>query len=271
MEEPIVLDDFLDVALAWEVRALIEGLTSELKPHHFSFAGAVWTKPGIWELEPGEAQCPPELATKLETVEGLVASAVGTKARAAVKVQRNVGGAFPCHYDNPGPPNTRVTTAILYLTDGGPGEGGCLRLEPFLRPASVVRPRHNRLVAFGSDRCLHSVSRWRSNRPRHAVSFWFEGPVDEKTTLTKADLAFPNWDAAADFFINSPLQRCVSRAVYAEEYSETLDDCGFEPAAAATMRGHHEAAVVAIEKALRPLILELRLRKAALPPPTLVD
>ncbi|KAH8054264.1 hypothetical protein JL722_8997 [Aureococcus anophagefferens] len=44
---------------------------------------------------------------------------------AAIKVQRNDGGAFPAHYDNAGPPSKRAVTAVLYF---GAEAGGDLVL-----------------------------------------------------------------------------------------------------------------------------------------------
>ena len=72
-------------------------------------------------------------------------------------------------------------------------------------------------MLFKSDRVLHSVERWRGASPRLCVSFWFEGPVNapEDLVLTRERLRFSGWDAAAEFFMSSPLQRCLSRAVAA--------------------------------------------------------
>ena len=143
-------------------------------------------------------------------------------ADAAIKIQRNTSGAFACHYDNAGPPSKRSVTAVLYLgrADGAAvaeDDGGALCLAPFLRRRARLRPLFNRLVLFKSDRVLHSVERWRGASPRLCVSFWFEGPVNapEDLVLTRDRLRFSGWDAAADFFMHSPVQRTLSRAVSA--------------------------------------------------------
>lgn len=274
-DEFLVVDSFLDQRNAEELRESCEGLSCEFKAHQFSFAGQVVTKPGIFEVETCAAACPTSIVERLHVVQAVIASLVsrhfGMVRKAAIKVQRNSGGAFPCHYDNPGPPNRRAVTAILYLTDATESDGGALRIDPFLRQATVIVPRHNRLVCFRSDRCLHSVNRWKSDRLRHAVSFWFDGDgVNQKTTLTKSDLQFPTWDAAADFFQTSPLQRILSRAVYAPEYMHTLCECGFDDPTLHKMLQQHDAAVTAIVRSLRPLIEELVRRKVALPPPIIV-
>ena len=58
---------------------------------------------------------------------------------AALKVQRNRGGAFPLHVDNPGPPCRRRLTLISYLTaDRRQGDGGELVLRPWLEAPVVV-------------------------------------------------------------------------------------------------------------------------------------
>lgn len=274
-DDYLVVDSFLDQRNAEELRELCEGLSFELKPHQFSFAGEMVIKPGIFEVETCVAACPPTIAERLHVVQAVIAGLInrhfGMVSKAAIKVQRNTGGAFPCHYDNPGPPNRRAVTAILYLTDATESDGGALRIDPFLKQAIIILPRHNRLVCFHSDRCLHSVNRWKSDRHRHAVSFWFDGDgVNKKTTLTKSDLQFPTWDDAADFFQSSPLQRILSRAVYAREYLETLAECGFDEPTLHKMREQHDAAVTALVKSLRPLIEELVRRKIALPPPIVV-
>ena len=111
---------------------------------------------------------------------------------------------------------------MLYLgrADGAAvaeDDGGALCLAPFLRRRARLRPLFNRLVLFKSDRVLHSVERWRGASPRLCVSFWFEGPVNapEDLVLTRDRLRFSGWDAAAEFFMHSPVQRTLSRAVAA--------------------------------------------------------
>lgn len=221
--------------------------------HKFIFDGQTIVKPGIFEAE--------VTSPLLDEAEAQIASQLskwGPLGRAAVKIQKNVGGAFPAHYDNTG--NQRFVTAILYLTNCR--DSGALRLTPFLEPAVVVMPRFDRLVAFRSDRVLHSVDRWTGLEPRLAISFWFDGPVDN-APLTKDDLRFPNWDAAVAFFKASP--RFISRAVYDDEYLASLDQCGFDDGVLDRMRASHHANVARIYTQLRPIVDECRRRK----PPSL--
>lgn len=90
------------------------------------------------------------------------ASTVSIMKYVTLKMQVNEGGAFPWHYDNPGPPNMRKLTLCVYLTeDWQPGNGGELQLWPFLSdehrcPISVA-PSFNTVVLFLSDLILHRV------------------------------------------------------------------------------------------------------------------
>lgn len=57
------------------------------------------------------------------------------------------GGCFPLHYDNPGPPNKRALTCLLYLNpDWKDGDGGELCLTPFLQKERVIAPLLDRMV-----------------------------------------------------------------------------------------------------------------------------
>ena len=114
-----------------------------------------------------------------------------------VKLQRNVGGAFPAHFDNAGPPSKRGLTLVLYLgcRPGGPLVGGDLILQPFLRRRARVRPRRNRCVLFRSDRVLHSVTRWRGPTPRYVASFWFRS-ADARLAAPEAGAPPPPRDFA---------------------------------------------------------------------------
>ena len=75
----------------------------------------------------------------------------------AIKLQYNKGsgGCFPYHYDNPGPPSRRQLTCIVYLNpEWKDGDGGELRLLPFLSPSDKIKPLMDRLSCFG-DMLLH--------------------------------------------------------------------------------------------------------------------
>ena len=93
-----------------------------------------------------------------------------------IKLQRNVGkgACFPWHYDNPGRPNKRVLTCLIYLNpDYASGQGGELELMPFLQPPVVIEPKMGRMVFFRSDRVLHRV---RPNyHERYALTIWLDG------------------------------------------------------------------------------------------------
>ena len=57
------------------------------------------------------------------------------------------GGCFPLHYDNPGPPNKRALTCLLYLNPNWEdGDGGEVCLTPFLLKEKAIAPVLDRLV-----------------------------------------------------------------------------------------------------------------------------
>ena len=220
-----VLDDALQPAAAARIRDA--AAKAVFKPHKFVYDAQTYAKPGVAEVDLAEGTCADSLANDLRGVAEALAPALAVScgvfdADAAIKIQRNASGAFACHYDNAGPPSKRSVTAVLYLgrADGAAvsdQDGGALCLAPFLRRRARLKPLMNRLVLFKSDRVLHSVERWRGASPRLCVSFWFEGRVNapEDLVLTRERLRFSDWDAAAEFFMDSPLQRCLSRAVAA--------------------------------------------------------
>ena len=139
-------------------------------------------------------------------------------------------------------------------------DGGALCLAPFLRRRARLRPLMNRLVLFKSDRVLHSVERWRGASPRLCVSFWFEGPTNapEDLVLTRDRLRFSGWDEAAEFFMHSPVQRCLSRSVYDDDYRRSIRDMQSDGEQA--MLAGHARVVDATVKSLKPLVDELRRR-----------
>ena len=173
---------------------------------------------------------------------GLVESANGT----AIKIQYNdgKGGCFPFHFDNPGSPNRRALTAIIYLnTDWQPAHGGQLELQPFLGRRIVIPPVFGRMCVFYSDRVLHCVRPARA--PRFCFTVWIDSDMinrPEDTILKGKHIAIMDTSGssesdedeiyspkytpmrAANFFRNSPLQRVVSRAIYDDEYKTSLRD-----------------------------------------------
>lgn len=94
--------------------------------------------------------------------------------------------------------------------------------------------------------------------------------------LSKDHLQFTSYDQAQQFFASSPLQRVLSRAVYGEEYLESLlqclvsfdegknNDSEISQETIDKLTKQHESHVTAITTKLRPLIEEFRRRKNAL-------
>lgn len=146
-----------------------------------------------------------------------------------LKLQRNAGrgGCFPCHYDNPGAPNKRKLTCLLYLNDAwAPGDGGEVQLLPFLQPPVTVAPKMDRLVIFQSDWMLHRVLP--SHAERYCLTIWLDGaavnlPEHSQLRLSPSDLA--DWFGFLERLRRSPVQRLLSRGVYEEEYLESLTQC----------------------------------------------
>ena len=265
-----VLDDALLPSVAERIRDAAAQET--FKQHTFVYDAQTYAKPGVAEVDLAEGTCADSLANDLRGVAEALAPALAASCGvfdgdAAIKIQRNTSGAFACHYDNAGPPSKRSVTAVLYLgrEDGAAvsdQDGGALCLAPFLRRRARLRPLMNRLVLFKSDRVLHSVERWRGASPRLCVSFWFEGPVNAPAdlVLTRDRLRFSGWDAAAEFFMNSPLQRTLSRAIYDDDYVSSIRAMRSDGEDA--MLAGHARVVDATVKSLEPLVAELRRRRA---------
>ena len=170
------------------------------------------------------------------------------------------GGSFPYHYDNPGKPSKRKLTIIVYLNPFWEvGDGGELVLWPFLKGKVTVAPKMDRAVLFRSDLVLHRVLP--SVKERFCFTIWIDGTVvntDKDTLLTRDVLQFESYDAASTFFRCSPLQRVISRAVFANEYEESLRQCVGGTAGEQPMLRHHQANVQSLEAKLMPLITALR-------------
>jgi len=219
-----------------------------------------------------------DVATNSTTVDKSTLS-LQTNTPPAIKVQLNTGGgSFPWHYDNPGPPNRRKLTVVMYLNPNySEGDGGEIVLCPFLSKSIVIPPLHRRAVFFYSDRILHRVLP--SKVKRVCFTMWFNGSdvnTKEDVVLSKEHLKFSSYDDAQCFFTKSPLQRVISRAVYADEYLESLlqcigsnnpsdnDDGDVSTEDRYKVIKQHEASVQGILSKLRPLIDEFRRRKDSL-------
>ena len=181
------------------------------------------------------------------------------------------------HYDNPGPPNNRILTCVIYLNPNWEnGDGGEIVLCPFLTQSKVIPPLHRRAVFFYSDCILHRVLPSKSRRV--CFTIWCNGMnVNSKddVMLSKEHLQFTSYDDAERFFARSPLQRVISRAVYDEEYLQSLHECitsqndknsnaSISNEDREKVTQQHHSSVLGIMKKLRPLIEEFRRRKSAL-------
>jgi hypothetical protein len=190
----------------------------------------------------------------------------------AIKLQLNKGkgGCFPFHYDNPGPPNKRALTAIIYLNKSWtPENGGELELQPFLGSPVIIPPLMDRMVVFYSDRILHRV------RPSHCQRLCFSVWIDSASVNQSHDVHLKakhiaitddhSAERAADFFRSTPLQRVISRALYDKEYEGSLRDMHSSSAAEADSRvsarllAEHRAHVSALtgNAALAPFLAAL--------------
>ena len=249
-------------------------------PHKFQFAGKVFGKPNIYEIDlhdTAKREQVPSLRYIFHVLGPAIVQAAHSAlpsldlnpvAPSAIKLQLNAGGSFPCHYDNPGPPNKRRLTCLVYLNpEWKVGDGGEMELMPFLGSQINIPPLLNRLVVFRSDLVLHAVSPWKgpeSRPPRLCFTVWIDSMTQGKFKLTRDHLRFSTWDEAEAFFKVSTLQRCISRAVYEEEYEQSLVRCVGGTSAERPMLLQHHAHVKALYASLRPLIEELRKRKEKL-------
>ena len=298
-----IVDDFLPKDFADQLLSDAERLHSDghFQQHYFQFGGALLKKPNVFELDLSD---PSKLgsACDLGIWKDVISDVVGpsfiqnineydragsrslslqTNTPPAIKLQLNTGGgSFPWHYDNPGPPNQRILTCIIYLNPNWKeGDGGELVLCPFLSQQIVIPPLHRRAVFFLSDRILHRVLPAQSRRV--CFTMWCNGMnvnAKKDVVLSKDVLQFTSYDEAQLFFAKSPLQRVISRAVYSEEYLESLLECivskndrDSDGAADGSVTKEqkemlikqHEASVLGITQKLRPLIEEFRRRKCS--------
>lgn len=276
----VVVDGFLDPERAKALREEAAALAHAggLPAHRFQFGSSQFVKPNIFEADLHDEAMrealpmfsdvffDDSLARSLTACMPQLQLATGPSAK-TLKVQYNAGsgGCFPWHYDNAGRPNRRVVTFVVYLNPfWREGDGGEIVLCPFLRPEVVVPPLMGRAVIFRSDRILHRVLP--STAERFCFSLWLEGRAtnsDADCNLTSKHLSMDSDDV--NRFCLSPVQRAVSRAVYAEEYEESLRDCMAEAPGSAEMLQEHWVHVQRQQThpQLGPLVKALR----ALKPP----
>ena len=261
-----VVDDAISPALAAELHACCAALHESrvLRQHRFGFRPSasakpqIFEKPHIFECELGEPQfLASEHAQRL--LAALAALDCAESARAAfpelrllpgddavtVKLQCNEGGGgcFPLHYDNAGPPSKRRLTCLVYLNPGwADGDGGELQLAPWLRPPVDVAPLCGRVVLFNSETMLHRTL------PANARRFCFTVWIDGADSNGPGSLSLVAKGRAEDTCLGlaaSPAQRVLSRAVYAEAYAQSLEDCLRGTHALGPMLASHDAHVAA--------------------------
>eukprot|EP00928_Gymnodinium_smaydae_P018551 TRINITY_DN17060_c0_g1_i1.p2 TRINITY_DN17060_c0_g1~~TRINITY_DN17060_c0_g1_i1.p2 ORF type:complete len:300 (+),score=85.10 TRINITY_DN17060_c0_g1_i1:80-979(+) len=236
----VVVDDFLEPSVAAAIRAEAVALAAGngMPEHRFKFGQAVLRKPNIYEADMTDdamREALPELS-RLHREDALAESLAAHlpelglergEAASAVKLQRNLGGGgcFPWHYDNAGKPSRRTVTCVVYLNpDWKPGDGGELVLCPFLEREVVIPPLMGRAALFRSDRILHRVLP--ASAERFCFTIWLDGARtngDGECGLTAKHLS--QEEESVRRLARSPLQRALSRAVYAESYEESLVQC----------------------------------------------
>ena len=278
-----VLDSFFSEERAHEYRREIRSLVSQglMQPNktHFGLPSGqvlVATKPNIYEadLHDGALRSRvPSLNTLFEQdtlvhvlnerLPGLFLEP-GANGK-TIKLQYNSGngGCFPLHYDNPGRPNRRKLTCLLYLNpDWKQGDGGELQLVPFLQDPVTIEPLMNRMVIFYSESVLHRVLR--ANAERFCFTIWLDAVgsrvnMDEHNALRMKP--GQSLSEVASYIRSCPVQRIFSRALYKEEYESSLRECmEGQPVALEQMIALHHAHLKAVDrhKALGELVEKLR-------------
>lgn len=279
----VVIEGFLGEMKAAALRseALELAKTGRIPAHRFQFGASQFVKPHIFEVDLHDEslrESLPEFAD-LFFEDALVDSiscrlpelalARGPPAK-TLKLQHNRGGGgcFPWHYDNAGKPSKRAVTCAVYLNpDWHDDDGGELVLQPFLRPQVVLPPVMDRAVLFLSDRVLHRVLP--SSAERLCFTIWLDGGSVNRAAdcnLTTKHLALTEPSAALEDFACSPVQRAVSRAVYAEEYEVSLQECMAGTPGCAEMLAEHQIHVERQQAHphLGPFVRQLRELKGCL-------
>eukprot|EP00804_Cyclotella_cryptica_P005160 CCRYP_014230-RA/>CCRYP_014230-RA protein AED:0.03 eAED:0.03 QI:669/1/1/1/1/1/2/2485/342 len=310
-EYHVIIDEFLPSDFANRLLHDAEALYTKgyFTQHYFQFGGSLLKKPNVYELdlsgpttlndsEMGAwgdvlSDVGPMFVRKMDDLDrsSVTTTAVETAGEGgtgqvrrlsldiisppAIKLQINSGGgSFPWHYDNPGPPNKRSLTCVVYLNPKwSDGDGGEIVLWPFLDKQIIIPPLHRRAVLFYSDCMLHRVLP--SNERRVCFTMWCNGThmnTKNDVALSKDQLQFTSYDEAQAFFASRPLQRVISRAVHSEEYLGSLLEClvvtgekknnnQIPKEEEDQLVKQHESSVMGITAKLRPLIEEFRRRK----------
>ncbi|OLP94192.1 Inosine-5'-monophosphate dehydrogenase [Symbiodinium microadriaticum] len=274
-----VVEDFLkdDVAKSLRKEALRASTAGKLLPHRFQFSTGTFTKPHIYEADLHNESLQEELPAFAELlfddslrmrIDELLPDLKLERGHRSktVKLQQNTGrgGCFPCHYDNAGPPSNRSITCLVYLNPQWVvGDGGELVLMPFLMPQVVIAPVMNRAVFFRSDMVLHAVRP--ASAERLCFTIWFDGATNDDCDCNLTVKLLRTELDAARVLKQSPVQRAVSRAVYAQEYEDTLVACMSGTAGQAEMLHAHRQHVAQQMKhpQLGPFIQFLRSLRVA--------
>jgi len=259
-----LLGNSLASSLAAEIRWL--GAKGLVIPNRSYFGPTLVTKPGVSEMDLDVAAVrsrvpacaalrlshAPRLASALADACPFLGVDLGRDESVTVKVQVNDGhgGCFPLHFDNAGPPSKRAVTCLCYLNAGwAEGDGGELELLPFLsRDPVAVQPRMDHWCIFRSDRVLHRTRP--ALRERLCFTVWIDGVSTnaEDDVVLRAppqDADQATFLAAAERIALGPLQRSVSRALYADAYAQSLREglAGGDPAVLEACLATHAKAV----------------------------
>lgn len=232
-----IKDDFTEVDMDSFLREMEEISKGDLfKPNQVNFNGMIYSKPGIFEVDLHDENLRKGLSTFEQLFEDNVIAKyvkshvpefglLTSQRDITIKLQYNngTGGAFPFHYDNPGRPNKRKITILVYLNKNWKkGDGGELVLKPFLEKDVIIEPIFGRMVIFRSDLLLHRVLPcW---APRYCFTIWVDGDSinsDDDVYLRSKHLSIDQ----IEFLKHSPVQRNLSRAIYTEEYKASLYEC----------------------------------------------
>jgi len=148
-----------------------------------------------------------------------------------IKLQCNEGngGCFPLHYDNPGMPDKRRLSCLLYLNPNYTvTSGGQLRVIPFLQAATDILPIFDRLVIFYSETILHRVLP--AYNERFCLTIWLDSDIANQEQYapiwTGSKLSDLKLDNQTYQYLQQPtVQRVLSRAIYEEEYELSIKEC----------------------------------------------
>ena len=237
----LILDNALDEQLSASMRQELSDLhdSNMMRPNEVQFSttsGPVrFEKPNIYEADLHEDKMLAAVPTIGNIFLGDDLSKCFTdnfntligQDNKTVKLQVNTGngGCFPWHYDNPGPPNNRAITLLIYLNrDWKDGDGGEVYLQPFLSNPIKISPKFNRVVVFLSNRILHKVSP--SNAIRYLITLWIDGTKtndSDNLNLKMKHLSLDQSNLSA--LSSSPIQRCLFRSVYGQNCELSLLDC----------------------------------------------